>query len=119
MLNEGMVTGNATARIRSLIVRQIRQLGPTTPEVLEQAVFKAITGHTHDEVDWDIPDNQAGYYTWVKSFDQLVSELVDDGYIRVEEPDKLVPAEDETRATSGPGQDRTRDRSERGPAAPG
>jgi len=95
MLNEGIIVNSTTALTKSEIVSQIRRLGPTTPEDLERAVFTALTGHTRDEIDWEIEDNEAGYYTWLKSFDQLVRELVEDGYILEEEPRKLVPAEAE------------------------
>ena len=84
MLNEGLIVNDTTALVKSEMVNQIRRLGPTTPDELERAVFRSITGHEREEVDWDIKDNQAGYYSWVKSFDQLISELVEDGYIRVE-----------------------------------
>jgi hypothetical protein len=95
MLNEGLIVNDTKALIRSEIVNQIRRLGPTTPDELERAVFKSLVGHDREDVDWDVEDNQAGYYTWVRSFDQLVNELVEDGYIRTEEPDALVPTETE------------------------
>ncbi|MHC4398634.1 MAG: hypothetical protein ACYTG0_03045 [Planctomycetota bacterium] len=97
MLNEGLIVNDTTALVKSEMVRQIRRLGSTTPDDLERAVFEALTGHKREEVDWDIEDNQAGYHTWLKSFDQLVGELVEDGYVRVEEEDgarrTLVPTE--------------------------
>ena len=52
---------------------------------LEAAVFTALVGHSRDEIDWDVEDNKAGYYTWVKSFDQLIQELIEDGYMLTEE----------------------------------
>jgi hypothetical protein len=79
------------------MVKQIGHLGPTAPDELERAVFKSLTGHDRDEVDWDVEDNQAGYHMWLKSFDRLVGELVEDGYIVVEELNdgqrRLVPTE--------------------------
>jgi hypothetical protein len=90
MLNEGLIVNDTTALVKSEIVNQIRRLGATTPDALEQAVFKALVGHGREEVDWEVKDNQAGYYTWVKSFDNLVHELIEDGYI-VKENDSLVP----------------------------
>ena len=49
-----------------------------------------------EEVDWDVEDNQAGYYSWLKSFDQMVKELVEDGYMLEEgDPPRLVPTETE------------------------
>jgi hypothetical protein len=95
MLNEGLIVNDTTALVKSEIVRQIRRLGRTNADELEQAVFKALTGHERDEVDWDVEDNQAGYYTWIKSFDGLIAELIDDGYILVEVDRKLMPTEAE------------------------
>jgi hypothetical protein len=95
MLNEGLIVNDTAALVKSEMVNQIRRLGPTSPDELERAVFKAITGHDREEVDWDVKDNQAGYFTWLKSFDQLMGELVEDGYIRVEEGPRLVPTEAE------------------------
>lgn len=98
MLNEGIVTNDVKVEVKSTIIHRIRELGPTTPDALEAIVFKMITGHTRDEVDWDIEDNQAGYYLWVQAFDGSIEELVEDGYIRVEAGEKsgekrLVAAE--------------------------
>jgi hypothetical protein len=95
MLNEGLILNNTAALVKSEIVNQIRRLGPTTPDQLERAVFKALVGHDRDEVDWEVEDNQAGYYTWIKSFDRLILELVDDGYILAKEPGTLEPTEAE------------------------
>ena len=93
MLNEGLIVNNTTALVKSEIVNQIRRLGPTTPEDLERAVFRALVGHDREEVDWDVKDNQAGYYTWIKSFDQLIEELIEDGHIRTDEVHHLAPTE--------------------------
>ena len=98
MLNEGIVVNDSKVKVKSEIIRQIRETGSTTPDLLEQAVFKALTGGAREDVDWGIEDNQAGYFLWLKSFDGLIGELVDDGHILVEEesaggPGRLVPAE--------------------------
>jgi hypothetical protein len=94
MLNEGIIVNDTAALLKSEIVRQIHRLGPTLPDQLERAVFRALTGHDREEVDWDVQDNQAGYFSWLKSFDQMVKELVEDGYILEEgEPPRLVPSE--------------------------
>ena len=69
MLNEGLIVNDTKALVKSAIVNQIRELGSTTPDGLERAVFKSLVGHEREEVDWDIEDNQAGYFTWLKSFD--------------------------------------------------
>jgi hypothetical protein len=95
MLNEGLILNDTTALVKSAIVNQIRRLGPTTPDDLERAVFKVLVGHDREEVDWDVEDNQAGYFTWLKTFDRLIHELIEDGYIRAEEPSTLVPTEHE------------------------
>jgi hypothetical protein len=95
MLNEGLIVNDTTALVKSEIVNQIRRLGPTTPDELERAVFKALVGHDREEVDWEIEDNRAGYYTWVKSFDRLIHELTEDGYIVAKDPGTLEPTEAE------------------------
>ena len=87
MVNEGSVIGTTAARVRSAMVAQLHRLGRATPVQWEGAVFEALTGHTRDEVDWDVEDNQAGYFTWLKAFDQLVGELVDDGHVTGTERD--------------------------------
>jgi len=93
MLNEGIIVNDTAALLRSEIVNQIRRLGPTTPDDLERAVFRSLTGHNREDVDWEIEDNQAGYYSWLRSFDHLVHELVEDGYILVDEEQGLVPTD--------------------------
>jgi hypothetical protein len=91
MLNEGIITNDARSLVKSEMIRQLRMLGETTPEIWERRVFRALTGHSRRDVDWEFEDNQAGYYTWIKSFDGLIDELVEDGYA------KVVENEDRTR----------------------
>lgn len=93
MLNEGLIVNDTTALVKSQIVDQIRKIGPVTPDGLEQAVFKALVGHSREEVDWEDEGNQAGYYTWVKAFDGLINELIEDGFIFVTEQGTLAPTE--------------------------
>ena len=98
MVNEGRIVNDTTALLKSETVNQIRRLGPTTPDELERAVFQSMTGHKREDVDWDIEGNQAGYFSWLKSFDNLITELIEDGCIRVEEQGdmrQLVPTEAE------------------------
>ena len=95
MLNEGIIVNDTAALVRSEIVNQIGRLGPCTPDELERAVFGSLAGRAREEVDWDIEDNQAGHYSWLKSFDQLISQLVEDGYILIDEQQRLVPTEAE------------------------
>jgi len=85
MLNEGNITTDNKASIKSVMVDELRKLEETSPDTLERAVFKTLTGHDREEIDWDFEDNQAGYYTWIKAFDRLITELVEDGYALVEE----------------------------------
>ena len=102
MLNEGLIVNDTTALVKSEIVSQIRRLGRSTPDELERAVFDALVGRSREEVDWDIEDNQAGYYTWVKSFDKLAGELVEDGYILADEARGLVPTDAEPQSEYTP-----------------
>jgi hypothetical protein len=94
MLNEGLIINDSKALVKSEIVNQIRALGSTTPDLLERSVFKALTGHDREEVDWEVEDNQAGYYTWLKSFDQLVGELIEDGYMTADDQRKQLSPTD-------------------------
>lgn len=93
-LHEGIVLENSSSQVKSEMIRQIRRLGETTPKEWEKATFHGLTGGQREEVDWRFEDNQAGAYTWIKSFDRLIEELVDEGYVKVLEHDgsrKLVP----------------------------
>ena len=97
-LHEGVVLESTSSQVKSEMIRQIRSLKSTTPEELEKATFKALTGATRASVDWDFEGNQAGAYTWVRSFDRLIEELIDDGYVKLVEKDgtrALVAREDE------------------------
>jgi hypothetical protein len=85
MLNEGLLVNTTTAVMKTQMLRSLAELGPTTPDDWERAVFKAVTGHDREEVDWGSEDNQAGYFTWIKSFDNLVEELAEDGFVQVED----------------------------------
>jgi hypothetical protein len=99
VLNEGVVISNTKTVVKSVMIRVLHKLGPTTPDDWERAVFKEITGHEREDVDWTVEDNQAGYYSWMRSFDQLVTELIEDGYVREEEAGEgrrqLVPVEND------------------------
>ena len=84
MLNEGIITNDAKSLVKSEMIRQLWRVKETTPEQWERRVFEALTGGRREDVDWSFEDNQAGYYTWIKSFDQLIEELVEDGYVKIE-----------------------------------
>ncbi len=98
VLNEGLLVSDSKIRVKSEVLNQIRRLGPTKPEELERAVFKSLVGHDRDQIDWSMPDNQAGYYTWIKSFDALITELIEDNAIVAQEDGTLVPTEAEPRS---------------------
>ena len=82
LLNEGVVVGDTRVQMKSEMLRQLARLKETTPDLWERAVFESLTGHRREDVDWECDDNQAGYYTWIRSFDQLISELEEDGFVR-------------------------------------
>ena len=84
MINEGIITNDTKTLVKSEMIRQIHSLGSTNPDTWERSVFRALTGHDREDVDWEFEDNQAGYYLWVKTFDNLIEELVEDGYVRVD-----------------------------------
>lgn len=85
MINEGIIASDTKAVMKSEMIKQLRTLGPTDPDTWERAVFKSMVGHEREDVDWKFEDNQAGYFTWIKSFDQLIGELLEDGYVRIEQ----------------------------------
>jgi hypothetical protein len=99
MLNEGIIVNDSKTLVKSVMIRQLLHLGPTTPDVWERSVFRALTGYKREDMDSKFEDNQAGYFTWIKSFDQLIEELIDDGYVRVE------PGKDSSRRTLSPVRD--------------
>ena len=86
-LNEGVVVGDTKVQVKSEMLRQLAHLKETTPDSWERAVFESIAGFKREDVDWNCDDNQAGYYTWIRSFDQLICELEEDGYVRSEKLD--------------------------------
>jgi hypothetical protein len=84
-LNEGIVGSDTKIQMKSEMLKQLDHLKETTPDEWERAVFESLTGQKREDVDWDIPDNHAGYYTWIRSFDQLINELEEEGYVKVVE----------------------------------
>ena len=82
MLNEGIIACDCKTVMKSEMLRQLANLEETTPDLWERAVFESLTGNRREDVDWSLADNQAGYYTWIRSFDQLTCELEDDGYVQ-------------------------------------
>jgi hypothetical protein len=81
-LNEGVVANDTKTAMKSEMLRQLDSLKETTPDQWERAVFEALTGFRREDVDWDVPGSQAAYYMWIRSFDQLISEIEDDGYVK-------------------------------------
>lgn len=81
MLNEGIVKPDTRQLMKTEMIRELHQLGGATPLRWQHAVFKRCTGEDFSEVDWDFEDNQAGAFLWTKSFDQLIDELVGEGFV--------------------------------------
>jgi hypothetical protein len=96
MVNEGIILNSNEALLKSNMVRELANLRETTPEDLQYAVFRTLTGRSWEEVDWTVEDNQAGAFIWIKTFDQFLAELAEDGYVRTEQRDGkavIVPTE--------------------------
>lgn len=99
MLNEGILVSDTATVMKSEMIKQIRRLKSTTPDQWERSVFWAITGNDRDEIDFKVEDNVIAYRTWVRNFDRLIRELVDDNCVRSVEADDgsggmmLVPNE--------------------------
>jgi hypothetical protein len=98
MLNEGIIQPDTRQLMKTEMIRELHELGGATPLHWQHAVFKRCTGEDFTELDWDFEDNKAGAFLWTKSFDQLVEELVEDGFVREAEDEHtgeaiLVPVD--------------------------
>lgn len=99
MLNEGILISDTATMMKSEMIKQIRRLRSTTPDQWERSVFWAITGYDRDEIDFEVEENMTAYRTWIRNFDRLIEELVEDKYVRSVAADDgsggrmLVPAE--------------------------
>ena len=82
VLNEGIVKPDVRQLMKTEMIREIHQLGSATPLRWQHAVFKRCTGEDFTDLDWDHEDNKAGAFLWTKSFDQLIVELVEDGFVQ-------------------------------------
>ena len=89
MINEGIIVNDTAANLRTEMLRKIHLLGEVTAHDWERAVFESLTGSSREDVDWDFEDNQAGYFTWLKSFDRFAAELIEDGFVRIFERDGM------------------------------
>ncbi len=87
MLNEGILVNDTKILLKSAMMRELKRLGPTDPDIWERAVFRSLLGYRREEVNWEKEDNQAGYFLWIKSFDKMIVELIEDGFVesRIEE----------------------------------
>jgi hypothetical protein len=98
MLNEGIVKPDTRQLMKTEMIRELHELGGATPLRWQHAVFRRCTGEDFTDLDWTYEDNKAGAFLWTKSFDQLIGELVEDGFVREErregsEDAILVPVE--------------------------
>jgi hypothetical protein len=98
MLNEGIVKPDTRQLMKTEMIRELHELGSATPLRWQHAVFKRCTGEEFTELDWEFEDNKAGAFLWTKSFDELIQELVVDGFVRKAEHEEsgevvLVPVD--------------------------
>lgn len=82
MLNEGILISDTTTMMKTEMINQIRRLKSTTPDQWERSVFWAITGHDRDEINFEVDENVTAFRTWIRNFDRLVQELVEDKFVR-------------------------------------
>jgi hypothetical protein len=80
-INEGILNTDTATALKSEMLRQLDLQQETTPDAWERAVFESLTGYCREDVDWDEPGNQAAYFLWIRSFDQFISELEEDGCV--------------------------------------
>jgi hypothetical protein len=90
MLNEGIVKPDTRQLMKTEMIRELHELGSATPLRWQHAVFKRCTGEEFTELDWEFEDNKAGAFLWTKSFDELIQELVVDGFVRKAEHEEPV-----------------------------
>lgn len=81
MLNEGPVTDTKRHRIKSAMMRELERLREADARTWERATFRAITGESVDDIDWNTQENVAGYRLWMGTFEQIAAELEADGYV--------------------------------------
>jgi hypothetical protein len=82
VVNEGIVRPDIRQLMKTEMMRELQELGGATPQRWQEAVFKRITGEEFSELDWDFEHNHAGAFLWTRSFDELIRELVEDGFVR-------------------------------------
>jgi hypothetical protein len=98
MINEGRIVEDRKARVRSVMVQEIRRLGPTTANEWQEKTYQALTGIAPENLDLSDEETGKVYFTWVRTFDGLVDELIDDGYVTLQEREGewvLVPTAEE------------------------
>ena len=98
MINEGRIVEDRKARVRSVMVQEIQRLGPTTPNEWQHQTYHVLTGIDPDKLDLSDVETEKTYFTWVRTFDTLIDELIDDGYVTLREHNGewlLVPTEEE------------------------
>ena len=81
MLNEVIVKPDTRQLMKTEMIRELHELGGATPLRWQHAVFRRCTGEDFTDLDWTYEDNKAGAFLWTKSFDQLIGELVEDGFV--------------------------------------
>ena len=81
-VNQGSITADARIIMKAEMLRQIWRLQTITADKWERAVFEALTAKKREDLDLDGQEDSHAYYRWISSFDILVGELVEDGYVR-------------------------------------
>ena len=91
LINEGIVGTDTKTAMKSEMLKQLDQLNETTPDEWERAVFESLTGHRREEVDWEVPDNHAGFVfidadkpSYGDYFDEALRILHSGGFIVVD-----------------------------------
>ncbi len=85
MLNEGILTNSTVTLMKSTMLDVLNEDAAFTPDEWERAVFYRLTGNQREDIDFEAEGQAQAYRAWLRSFDQLIGELLEDGYIR-EEP---------------------------------
>ena len=83
MINEGRVQASRKVRLKTIMIQELERLGAADVRTWEQVTFKAVTGQTVEDIDFELRGNRSGYTQWMTSFEQLWKELEEDGYVKI------------------------------------
>ena len=79
---EGSIGNSPKLQIKNKMLHELDGLVEASILSWQEATFRAITGLSVNDVDFEDPENVRGYAVWIHSFQELTTELEEDGYIK-------------------------------------